>query len=381
MVCFTGARHPQSTALHSRQLLAVCQCCHSSLVRGAGWRSRLSCWRYRRVCFYPSRHRCRTNSKPTASCWAWRRSETRASRGSGYHAVPHRNPLGWTRTSLPADRQPSVCTRHAHLCTSRRSRLWIVRIWTGACSSWDARHFACGSARSSSCAPLLRTTSPSVPRSHSFQVAFSSSSSTCRGRGRPGASTGSGFHPKQQGAIHFSSSFLRAQGKAPQVQSSELQTITRIVAEQSRILTALATKHAISADPLDALAGGGGSGSDGLFRIGWGPAALDALRQKLQQDLEHITQRVFGNCQLQEQGASPFELPYGCVSMKGHLIKQVPLQWSKVHTYFMFALAETFDLMHAGEWPAAQALTALSLVAEEQAALDHWSWGMDWLRT
>ena len=123
------------------------------------------------------------------------------------------------------------------------------------------------------------------------------------------------------------------------------------MAQQSQALTALATKHAASPDPLDSLGGGGGGGfGDGLFRMGRGPAALDALQQKLLQDPEFITQRVLRNCQLQQQGATPVEVPYGCSNMKSYIIKQVPFQRSRMGIYFMFALAEIFDLMQAGEW-------------------------------
>jgi len=71
----------------------------------------------------------------------------------------------------------------------------------------------------------------------------------------------------------------------------------------------------------------------------------------------------------------------GVASMKSCLIKQVPLQRSKNQIYFMFLLAEAFDLMTAGDWMGAQALIALGLVAGEQAAMDHWSWHTAWLLT
>ena len=131
--------------------------------------------------------------------------------------------------------------------------------------------------------------------------------------------------------------------------SPDVHALTQAMAQQSKALTALASRGNGHQDPLDVLAGGGSSGADGIFRMGRGPAALEALQQKFQQDPDYITQRVRRNCQQQQQGASTLELPFGSVSMKGYLIKQVPFQRAKVAVHFMFALAEISDLMAAGE--------------------------------
>ncbi len=54
---------------------------------------------------------------------------------------------------------------------------------------------------------------------------------------------------------------------------------------------------------------------------------------------------------------------------------------TKTAAYLGLGLAEVFDLMEAGQWQHAEALTALLLVALEQAAHDEWRWSPAWLLT
>ncbi len=56
------------------------------------------------------------------------------------------------------------------------------------------------------------------------------------------------------------------------------------IGQQSQALTQLAARSARADDPPEALASGGDSGGGELFRIGRGPAALDALQRKMSSD-------------------------------------------------------------------------------------------------
>ena len=59
----------------------------------------------------------------------------------------------------------------------------------------------------------------------------------------------------------------------------------------------------------------------------------------------------------------------------------VPFGEARTAAYFMFGLAEIFDLMEANRWHAAEAQLALLLVAGEHAAVRDWRWNHAWLMT
>jgi len=150
--------------------------------------------------------------------------------------------------------------------------------------------------------------------------------------------------------------------------------------QQSLALTQLAEKQAL-ADPLDPLSSGGGYVDDAPMRLGRGPAALEALHRRMNEDPNYITERVAANCQRQQAGASSMELSHGQTSMKGFLVKQVAFHRNRGCTYFFFMMAEIFELLLAGQWEKGRGLLAMCLVAAEQAALDQWNWGTAWLLT
>jgi hypothetical protein len=74
-----------------------------------------------------------------------------------------------------------------------------------------------------------------------------------------------------------------------------------------------------------------------------------------------------------DEGAAP--------STKNYLVKECPFGTAKSCAYFVFGLAEVFDLMEAGKWHAAEAQVALLLCAGEHAALREWKWTHAWLLT
>ncbi len=151
--------------------------------------------------------------------------------------------------------------------------------------------------------------------------------------------------------------------------------------QQTEALSQLAACAVPKQDPLDLLDSGGDCGTELPARLGRGPAALESLHQKLSRDPNFVYERVASNCKRLQSGASAADIGHGHQSMKGYLVKQVPFHNTKQSIYFMFLLAEIFDLLQEGMWERARALVAMSLVAGEQAALDQWSWSTAWLLT
>lgn len=103
-------------------------------------------------------------------------------------------------------------------------------------------------------------------------------------------------------------------------------------------------------------------------------AAAQRLRQRqLQEDPQAVSRAVRLNRDEQLDGSSGVTRSFGGRT-KTYLVQEVPFNRARAATYAAFGMAEVFDLMEQGQWHAAEARTALLLVAFDQAAMDDWKW-------
>ena len=167
--------------------------------------------------------------------------------------------------------------------------------------------------------------------------------------------------------------------RGPQASATPQQDmLLQAMTEQARAMAAMATMHSgeNGGGLLDESAGSAISGIRGGAR---GAAALLKWRRVFNEQPQLITTRVrqARNRAMSGLAATPDLVP----SMRNYFATEVPFGHAKTAAYLVFGLTDVADLMEAGRWLEAEALTNLLLSAAEQAALQEWQWGMAWLLT
>ena len=110
-----------------------------------------------------------------------------------------------------------------------------------------------------------------------------------------------------------------------------------------------------------------------------GALAMDSFRRSLAAHPTAITAAVRANRRGALTGPATADGTADCT--RNYLTKEVPFGAAKTAAYFMYGIAEAFDLLEAGKWEAAEAQLALLLVAGEHAAVRDWRWSHAWLLT
>ena len=163
-------------------------------------------------------------------------------------------------------------------------------------------------------------------------------------------------------------------------EGSDAQILSKLLVQQTKILSQLTASATKSSDPLHLLGGSGGGGDDETKVAGVrGMAARQLLKEQFQKHPERVYQKVRERLAQARRKASPVDLE--ARDMFLHFQETVPLGNYKTLTYLAFLLCDAWEAIEQNRSADVCALISLGLIFCEQVANEQGHTRLAWLLT